>query len=607
MSNQVPSTQEDMLPPHSQEAEEALLGAILVNPEAMMEVAAFLQPDDFYILRNSWMWEAMMRLYERNEPIDNITLAEELRNQGRLEDIDGVAYIISLINNTPTSLHAEVYGRIVERMSLRRRLLQAASEIAQLANAGELNVNEVIERAEASLFTVTEKRLKQDIEHLNEALSEYYDRIEYLRENEDARLGLPTNFHDLDKLLGGFQKSDLIVLAARPGMGKTSFGLNIGRNVAHYGAKVAVFSLEMSKEQLVQRLISSESKIDSQKLRLGELNDLEWERFTEVVGRLSQLPIFLDDTVGITPTQLRTKCRRISRESGLDLVIVDYLQLMNGRQGSRGGQNREQEISYISQALKELAREINVPVLSLAQLNRGVEQRADKRPMLSDLRESGCLTGDTLIALADTGEVVPIRNLVGQAGFGVWAVNEGNMKLERASVSRAFSTGVKPVYRLTTQLGRTIRATANHQFLTICGWKRLDALKVGDRLASPRRMPSSSKIRSKELMNGGICWDAIQGIEFDGEEEVFDLSVPTLHNFVANNMVVHNSIEQNSDVVMFIYRDDVYNEDSETPNQAEIIVAKHRHGPTGVISLFFEKQLTQFHNLARHKVDLGNY
>ncbi|GIK62934.1 MAG: replicative DNA helicase [Chloroflexota bacterium] len=875
---------EEGLAPHSQEAEEALLGAILINNDALFEVASFLRADDFFFLRNQYVWEAMMRLQERNEVIDSLTLIEELRNQGRLDSIGSGSYITYLLSNSATAMNAEIYGRIVERTATRRRLLKASVEIAQLAKSEDMDVNEVIERAEANLFSVTERRLKREVTIIQDVLAEYYDRIEYLYRTRDKQSGVPTGFIDLDRLLGGLQKSDLLIVAARPGMGKTSFGLNIARNAARAGGRVAVFSLEMSNEQLVQRFIASESGIDSQKLRLGDLDDREWGLFTQSAARLSELPIFLDDTVAITPIQLRTKCRRLKREFDINLVIVDYLQLMNGKQGDRN-QNREQEISYISQSLKELARELNLPVLALGQLNRAVEQRADKRPQLSDLRESGCLSGDTLISLADTGEVLPIRALAGRAGFNIWALNPDTLKLEKALVSRAFSTGVKPVYRLTTQLGRTIHATANHKFLTIHGWRRLDELQGGDYLALPRTMPSSdsqtmtdaelallghligdgcilpgqsihyttreidlaqkvadlalevfgnkvkpriqqdhtwyqvylpttlkpsrrtrspivewlvelgiwgfrshekfvpakvfqqpteaialflrhlwatdgciklvegksirpiayyassserlaidvqtllirncinarlkripqgskgrdqyhvivtgkqdmsifidrigavgqyktqslqqiwqhldahiantnrdiipfdiwrmyvvpsmqasgmtvrqmqsaidmahcgttlykqnvSRARAARVANvvqskplaalaeSDVYWDTIQSIELDGEEEVFDLTVPGLHNFVANNIIVHNSIEQNSDVVMFIYRDDVYNENSEAPNQAEIIVAKHRNGPTGMISLYFDKRLTQFRDLMKQSIDLTNY
>jgi len=872
--------------PHSVEAEEAVLGSVLLNSDSLFEVASFLQPDDFFIVRNSWVWEAILRLHERNEQIDYVTVVEELRQQGRLDDIGGAAYITYLINHTPASIYAEAYGRIVERAAIRRRLLSAASEIAQLAHEESADINEVIDRSEASLFSVTERRLRKELVPINLAISEYYDRIEHLYEHRGEPLGVPSGFVDLDRLLGGMQKSDLIIVAGRPGMGKTSWLLSVALNAARARARVAIFSMEMSNEQIVQRLVSSETGISTQNLRLGKLDDREWTLFVEATGNLSNVRIFLDDTPAQSPIQMRTKCRRLYSEHGLDLIMVDYLQLMNS--GSGRVENRVQEISFISRQLKQLARELNVPVLAAAQLSRAVEQRQDKRPQLSDLRESGCLTGDTLVGMADTGRAVPIRDLAGRSDFAVWALNESTMKLERAEVSRAFCTGTKPVYRMTTRLGRTIRATANHKFRTINGWRRLDELCPSDRIALPRMLPSSDMrtmtdaelallghligdgctlprhaiqyttaereiaeivgelaeevfgetinariqresgrnwyqvflsanehlthgvrnpvakwldalgvfgLRSYEkrvpdkifqqsadaiaiflrhlwttdgcikltkarerfnpriyyatssqqlaadvqslllrlsinarfkripqnkkgrdqyhvilsgkedlerfaeqisavgarrqqelaviadyigerkantnrdvlpssvwhthaipsmqslqmptremqaelgnaycgtslyrqnisreraarlaavvqspelarLADSDVYWDEIDSIEPDGLEEVFDLTVPGHHNFVAGNIIVHNSIEQDADVVMFIYREDAYNENTERPNQADILVSKHRNGPTGIVTLYFRKELTQFSNLNRTGVDLAGF
>jgi replicative DNA helicase len=599
----------DFLTPHSVEAEEALLGAVLINPMAILDVASFLQPDDFFILRNSWVWEAILRIQERGEAIDNLTVVEELRAQSRSEEVGGGAYITYLINNTPTSLHAEVYGRIVERAAIRRRILEAASDIARLANAEDADIHEVIDRSEATLFAVTSRRKKKDLIPIRQALSEYFERVEYLYENRDESLGIPTGFNDLDKLLGGLQKSDLVILAARPGMGKTSLILNMAMNASRIGnARVAVFTLEMSNEQLVQRLMSSETGINTQRLRLGQLDDREWGLFVQASGTLGNLTIFLDDTPAISPIQMRGKCRQLYREYGLDLVIVDYLQLMSMGTG-RYNENRVQEVSAISRHLKELARELNVPVIAASQLSRAVEQRGDKRPVLSDLRESGCLAGDTLVLL-ESGESVPIRELVGLDDFSIWAVNPATMKFEAATVSHAFATGVKSVLCLTTQSGKTIRATGNHKFLTQKGWRRLDQLKKDDQIAVPYQAEIAHHMPYADISpmrQSDILWDSILSIEADGKEEVYDLTVPELHNFVANNIVVHNSIEQDADVVMFIYRDEVYNEDTERPNQADIIVAKHRNGPVGAISLYFRKELTQFTNLKHTDIDLSDF
>lgn len=383
--------------PHSREAEEAVVGAVLINPEAYYDVAQFLGAEDFYIHRHRWIWEAFTRLHEGRTPIDMLTLSEELDRAGQLAEVGGPAYLTSLINQVPSSLNAESYGRIVEAHSIRRKMINAANQIASLAYNEESQVDTVMDEAEKAVFNVSERRLKHDVQPISSVLSEYYDRIDDLAKRPDDFFGVPTGFIDLDRLLSGLQPSDLLIIAGRPGQGKTGFLLSVAKNAALIHKKhVAVFSLEMSNEQVVQRLVAQETGIDSQRLRTGKLNEDEWPLFTHAIEVLSDTRLFLDDTPAITPLQLRTKCRRLHMEYGLDLVVIDYLQLMGGDTRT---ENRVQEVSYISRNLKVLARELNVPVLAAAQLSRAVEQRADKRPVLSDLRESGSLEQDSDIVM----------------------------------------------------------------------------------------------------------------------------------------------------------------------------------------------------------------
>jgi len=629
----------ERLPPHNLEAEQSVLGSLLLDGEAVVKIASWLRPDDFYNRAHSLIYQAILDLYERREPVDFVTLCEELGRKGILGEVGGEAYITSLINAVPTPIHLEHYARIVERTATLRRLISAAGEIASMAYEATGDVDETVDKAEQLIFGVSQRRLRRDVLHIKQVLEEYFERIEYLHRHRGEFMGVPTGFSQLDKLLGGLQKSDFIVIAGRPGMGKSSFALSIAHNAAkRYGQRVAIFSLEMSAEQVVQRLLAAETGVDSQRLRLGLIKDEEWPRVVQAIGVLSETSIFLDDTPAISAMELRAKARRLHAEYGLDLIIVDYLQLM---QGDSRSENRVQEISYISRALKSLARELNIPLVALSQLSRAVEQRQDKRPILSDLRESGCLAGDTLIPIADTGEYVPIRELVGREPFTVWALNPEAWRLERAWVSKVFPTGRKLIYRLTTRLGRSIRATANHRFLTPAGWKRLDELQPGMFIALPRQIPSPypQTMRDEELALLGhligdgcalprhavqyttsdeemaslvvalarsvseelvrlaqsdVYWDKVASIEQEGVEDVFDMTVPGLHNFVANDVIVHNSIEQDSDVVMFVYREEVYNPETEKQNIAEIIVAKHRNGPTGVVPLYFRKDVAQF-------------
>ncbi len=402
-------------------------------------------------------------------------------------------------------------------------------------------------------------------------------------------------------------------------MGKTSLALGFARFVGvEANLPVAVFSLEMSRHEVTQRLMCAEALVDSQNLRTGKMRQEDWGRLVAACDRLSRAPIYIDDTAGINVMEIRSKARRLkSQEKGLSLIIVDYLQLM---QGATVSESRVQEISHISRSLKLLARDLDVPVMALSQLSRAVESRQDKRPILSDLRESGCVTGDTRVFLPESGTYERIDALVGREPFDVLAVSTDTWKLERATATRAFATGVKPVYRLRTRLGREVRATANHKFLTVSGWRRLDELSVGEQLALPASRPRElvvSAPRAISATHGGvatlneaasgvvidhddIAWDAIASIEPAGTEPVYDLTVDELHNFVANDVIVHNSIEQDADVVMFIYRDEYYVKDSETNKGiAELIVAKHRSGATDAVELAFRQKYTLFSDLAR--------
>ena len=382
--------------PHSREAEEAVVGAVLINPEVYYDIAQFLAADDFYIHRNKWIWEAFIRLHEARTPVDLLTLSEELERAGQLAEIGGSAYLTSLINQVPTSLNAEAYGRIVEENSVRRKMITAANQIASLAYKGD-TIDQVMGEAEKAVFNVSERRLRHDLQPIRTVLSTYYDRIDDLSKRPEDFHGVPTGFYDLDKMLNGLQPSDLLIVAGRPGQGKTGFLLSIAKNAGLTHKKhVAIFSLEMSNDQVVQRLIAQETGIDSQRLRTGKLLENEWPLFTHAIEVFSDTHIYLDDTPAITPLQLRTKCRRLHMEFGIDLIIVDYLQLMGG---DTRNDNRVQEVSHISRSLKVLARELNAPVLTAAQLSRAVEQRTDKRPVLSDLRESGSLEQDADIVM----------------------------------------------------------------------------------------------------------------------------------------------------------------------------------------------------------------
>ena len=445
----------DLLPPHNHEAEEAVLGSILIDHEAILRVASFLQPEHFYVVKHQWVYDAMQRLQQRQSAIDVLTLSSELQAADKLEEVGGMGFLAQLTNAVPTALNVEAYAHTVEQHAVRRRMIGAASDVARLAYDQMMPIETVIEKSEAAIFAVSEAHGERKMSPIRKVVSSFFARIEYLNEHRDEPLGIPTGFTELDKLTAGMQRGDLVIVAARPGVGKTSLMLNMAYTAAmKYKQRVALFSLEMGNEQLVQRFVASETAIDSQRLRRGDLKEDEWGTLTKVSMRMSDLNMFLDDTPSLTPLDLRVKARRIYQEHGLDMILVDYLQLMQGESSNgRGMDNRVQEISYISRSLKQIARELNVPLIAGSQLSRLVEQRSDKRPMLSDLRESG-------------------------------------------------------------------------------------------------------------------------------------------------------SIEQDADIVMFIYRDQLYNPDTELKNIAEISVQKNRNGPTGKINLFFDNKLTSFKNLAQENVEL---
>ncbi|WP_067930367.1 replicative DNA helicase [Alicyclobacillus kakegawensis] len=382
------------LPPQHIEAEQAVLGAMLISADAVAEAVEWLQADDFYRRSHQLIFEAMQQLYEQGQPVDVVTTTAALQAQeGRLESVGGVEYLAELAGAMPTVLHVGHYANIVREKALLRRIIAAAQEIAEASYRAEEDAGSVLADAERRILELSQNRRVRDFTHISDVLEATFERIEQLYASEGKLTGVPTGYSELDRMTSGLQKSDLIILAARPSVGKTAFALNVSQNVAvRAGLPVAIFSLEMSKEQLVQRMLCAEAYIDGHKLRNGTLEDDDWPKLSMGVSALAGSPIYIDDTPGITVPEMRSKLRRLKSQVGLGLVTVDYLQLIRGRRTN--SDNRQQEISEISRSLKQLARELEVPVMALAQLSRSVEQRQDKRPMLSDIRESGSIEQD---------------------------------------------------------------------------------------------------------------------------------------------------------------------------------------------------------------------
>jgi replicative DNA helicase len=437
----------EKIPPQNIEAEQSVLGAVLIEQDALAKVIEILAPDSFYRDAHKKIFRAAFSLYEKNEAVDLVTISEELRQQGALEAAGGAAYLASLANSVPTAAYVEHYAKIVEEKAVLRNLIHAATQIVTSGYENKEDAEDMLDRAEKLIFDISQKRSVKSYAPLKSVLVDAFAKIERLYNNKGGITGVSTGFRELDMITSGLQPSEFIVVAARPSMGKTVLCLNIARNAAvSLKVPTIIFSLEMAKEQLAQRMLCAEAGVDGQRLRTGYLMESDWPKLSAAIGRLSDAPVFIDDTPGISVMEMRGKARRVKAEHGLGLIIIDYMQLMQNL--SRRHENRQQEISEISRSLKSLARELDVPVVALSQLSRAVEQRQDKKPMLSDLRESG-------------------------------------------------------------------------------------------------------------------------------------------------------AIEQDADVVAFIYRDDYYNPESEKPNIAELIIAKQRNGPTGHVDLYFHKELSRFDNLEK--------
>ena len=384
------------IPPHSIDAEISVLGALLLDKNSIVNVAEFLQPDHFYDSKHGSIFEVILELYEKREPIDVLTVSEGLKRKKKLKELGGASYLAELVNKVPTSAHVEQYGKIVKETSIKRSLMEAAAKLVEISFDDALSADELLDQAETRVFSLTQQHVNQAFTPIRATLAESFDRLDELHKNSGGLRGVPSGIGHLDDALAGFQKSNLVILAARPGVGKTALALNIAQFVAvEQKRPVGIFSLEMSKEELVDRLLVSQANIDAWRLKTGNLDEVDFTKLSDAMGELAEAPLYIDDTPAMSVLEMRTKARRLQVERGLDLIVVDYLQLARGRQQD----NRVQEVSEISQGLKNLARELKVPVIALAQLSRAVEQRGTKRPQLADLRESGAIEQDADVVM----------------------------------------------------------------------------------------------------------------------------------------------------------------------------------------------------------------
>jgi len=483
------------VPPHDLDAEESLLGAMLLSGDAVGAAIETCSAADFYKPAHGHIFSAVVSLFEAGEPVDAITVADELRRRGLIDQVGDPTVLVSLQANTPSLANAGHYARIVEEHALLRRLIGVAGELAELGYAVPDDVTATIDEAERLVFDLSERRTADSVEALRNLIGPSLDRIEELSHRSSRITGVATGFSELDEILAGLQPASLTIVGARPAMGKTSFALGM---LAHVGTVLRrpalLFSLEMGHLELTQRLLASEARVDAQRMRTGHLHDSDWSKVGAAVSRLSESTIFIDENPHLSVMDIRARARRLKKSEGdLGLVVVDYLQLMTGRARA---ENRQVEVSEISRGLKILARELECPVVALSQLSRNLEARQDKRPMLSDLRESGCMPASTRLLRADTGEEVTLGELVlSQEQPLVWSLDDETWKLVPRRLVKAFPSGRKPVFRLLLRSGYEVEATANHKFRTLDGWRQLGEISFGEHLAVPRRIGEPAAAR----------------------------------------------------------------------------------------------------------------
>ncbi|WP_280366456.1 replicative DNA helicase [Nocardia wallacei] len=476
-------------PPHDMAAEQSVLGGMLLSKDAIADVVEVVRPGDFYRPAHQAVYDAILDLYGRGEPADPVTVAASLDRRGELKRIGGPPYLVTLTQTVPTAANASYYAEIVAEKAILRRLVEAGTRIVQYGYAGSdgQDVAEVVDRAQAEIYEVTERRSSEDYMPLEELLQPTMDEIDSIASRGGMSLGVPTGFTELDEVTNGLHPGQMIIVAARPGVGKSTLGMDFMRSASvKHGLASVIFSLEMSRTEIVMRLLSAEARIKLGDMRSGRMSDDDWTRLARRMSEISEAPLFVDDSPNMTMMEIRAKARRLKQRHDLRLVVVDYLQLMTS---GKKVESRQQEVSEFSRSLKLLAKELEVPVVAISQLNRGPEQRTDKRPMVSDLRESGCLPASTRILRADTGSEVTLGELIASGEQPlVWSLDE-RMRMVARPMVKVFPSGRKEVFRLRLASGRVVEATGTHPFLTVDGWISLDKLRVDDRLATPRRVP----------------------------------------------------------------------------------------------------------------------
>jgi len=603
------------LPPQNIEAEEAVLGGILIDPDALLRVLLILKPDSFYINAHRDIFAAAVALHQASIPVDLQTVTNWLNDHNRLDCVGGRTKMAQLVDRTVSAVNIDYLAQIVADKAVSRRMISVANEVNQLGYDQSEALDQRLDAAEQKIFALRQqKQARNRPEAIADISIGLFQQMEQLSVTGEIP-AIASGFYDLDNLLsGGLYPEDLIIVGARPSIGKSLLACSIAYQIADiHQAPTLIFSLEMSKESIVRRYLSSLTQIESDKLRLGTLSPIEWERVAQAINELTHVPVLIDDTSCPSIQEIKSKVRSIiSQHGNLKLVVIDYLQLLVD-----GGDNRlAQKLGEVTRQLKLLARECKVPVMLLSQLNRGVEDRNNKRPLMSDLRE--CLTRDCYLTDAHTANQISIADV--KPGQRVLAVSK-QQRLVSATVSDVWFKGNRQVYRLTTESGQSIKGTANHPILTKRGYVALLQLKSDDLVATYTAFESgefrtSNKVEAARLEGeltgrssiytstistfNDLLWSQVRWLESAGTEETWDIRVPQTGNFLANNIVTHNSgrLEEDADVILFPYRDEYYNPATPDLGVMEISCAKHRNGPTGTVKLLFDGTFSRLRNLA---------
>lgn len=550
-------------------AERGILNILLTNGQniaLLKESLPTLNSNCFYYPSHKLIYETICELFEKNLSINMTTILSTLQNNGTLKKIGGIEEIVKIVKSNENFLDINEYIRIVNEIYIRRSIINLSNQYKLWGLDTSLNINQILSKIEESFFELNKEKIPQKTPTAEEIVEEIFDEMK--KKKKDSDFGFKTSYTDFDAIIQGFQKSDLIIIAGRPSMGKTAFSLNLGKNIVEkYKIPLIIFTLEMSRQQIIYRFISSDSNINNNRIKSGKMTLQEIKMLTNTMEKISKMPIFIDDSPNLSLLEIRAKIQKIFNSTNqTGLVIIDYLQLMKLNLKL---ENRVQEISYITRNLKLLAKEFNIPILLLSQLSRNVESRVNKRPMLSDLRDSGCISFQKKKNLKSWNLRTQIRN-----HLDVFEIK-----------------GLKPIYLIFFKNGVNLHLTSTHKILSENGWIKMSELTNETKIYS--------LLQKKSTTIENYQYNIVESILFQGVEFVFDKTIPNFHNYVMNNLILHNSIEQDADIVIMLYRDDYYNEKNIQSQITEFIIAKHRNGPIGTAKLLFDSTTTSFKNISK--------